>query len=209
MENRKFTTNYENRTVPEIRRLTDFPQVEILYKSRLKQDFARNELKPLSSMRRLWEKGAYDCYGLFDGDELLGYAFLVRLGKNCLLDYFAIADGCRNRGFGSVFLRRLTACLSDTDCTIVEVEDPDKAPEEAARVLRERRLQFYLRCGYLKTDLTSVVFGADYRILEAPAAAPHTAEELRSVYTELYRNIFPPLFFRTQFRASSELAEKS
>ena len=47
------------------RRLTDFTQVEMLYKTRLKKDFARNELKPLSSMRRFWEKDAYVCYGLF------------------------------------------------------------------------------------------------------------------------------------------------
>ena len=31
------------------RRLTDFAQVETLYKTRLKKDFARNELKPLIS----------------------------------------------------------------------------------------------------------------------------------------------------------------
>ena len=52
------------------RRLTEFAQVETLYKTRLKKDFARNERKPLSSMRRAWERDAYDCYGLFDGEEI-------------------------------------------------------------------------------------------------------------------------------------------
>ena len=202
MENTKFTTTCSARSAPVVRRLTDFSQVEMLYKTRLKKDFARNEIKPLSAMRRLWEKDAYDCYGLFDGDEILGYAFIVRMGKNCLGDYIAIADGCRGQGLGTVFLRRLTDCLADADCVIGEVEDPAKAPNEDARLLRERRLQFYLRSGYLKTELTSVVFGADYLLLEAPVSAPHTTEELRSIYTELYRSIFPPRFFRTQFRVS-------
>ena len=182
--------------------MTDFSQVEMLYKTRLKKDFARNEIKPLSAMRRLWEKDAYDCYGLFGGDEILGYAFIVRIGKNCLADYIAIADGCRGQGLGTVFLSLLTDCLAYADCVIGEVEDPDKAPNEDARLLRERRLQFYLRSGYLKTNLTSVVFGADYLLLEAPVSASHTTEELRSIYTGLYCSIFPTRFFRTQFRVS-------
>lgn len=182
------------------RRLTDFAQVEMLYKTRLKKDFARNELKPLSSMRRFWEKDAYVCYGLFDGDDILGYAFFVCLGKNYLFDYFGIAEGHRDQGLGSFFLRQLAQCFAEADCVIGEVEDPDKAPDEETRALRERRLQFYQRSGYIKTKLTSVVFGADYRILEIPVSASHTTEELRSIYTELYQNIFPPLIFLTQFR---------
>ena len=37
-----------------IRRLTDFAQVEALYQTRLKKDFARKELRPLASLRRSW-----------------------------------------------------------------------------------------------------------------------------------------------------------
>ena len=187
-------------TAPVIRRLTDFDLVEKLYKTRLRKDFARNELKPLSSMRRFWEKDSYICYGLFDKEDILGYAFFVRLGKNYLFDYLGIAEGRRSRGLGSDFLHQLAVCFAEADCVIGEVEDPDKAPDEDTRALRERRLQFYQRNGYIKTDLTSVVFGADYRILEVPVTVSHTTEELRSIYTELYRNIFPPLFFRTQFK---------
>lgn len=185
---------------PAVLRLRDFSQVERLYQTRLKKDFARNERKPLSSMRRSWEKEAYDCYGLFDGKELLGYAFFVRLGRNCLLDYFAIAEEHRNEGLGTIFLRQLADRLADADCVLVEVEDPDRAPDEERRQLQERRLQFYLRSGYRETELRSRVFGADYRILELPAAKPQGAEELRRIYAELYRSFLPALFYRTQFR---------
>lgn len=41
------------------------------------------------------------------------------------------------------------------------------------KVHRHADDQFYLRNGYLKTGLTSVVFGADDRILEVPVGAPH------------------------------------
>ena len=181
------------------RRLTAFSQIEALYRQRLKKDFARNELRPLSSLRRSWKENAYDCYGLFDGDELLGYAFFVRLGNSYLFDYLGIAEEHRDEGLGSIFLRQLADRLAAADCVVGEVEDPDKAADAESRRQRERRLQFYLRSGYRKTDLTSCVFGADYRILEVPTGMPHTVEQLREVYTRLYQSILPGIFFRTQF----------
>lgn len=184
----------------QTQRLTDFAQVEKLYHTRMKKDFARNELKPLAGMKRSWEKNAYDCYGLFEGDEILGYAFFVRQGENYLFDYLAIAEGHRGEGLGSVFLRQLAERLRGADCVVGEVEDPDKARDEETRIERERRLQFYLRNGYLKTDLTARVFGVDYRLLEVPTAVSHTADEIRRIYTELYREILPAFFFKTQFR---------
>jgi hypothetical protein len=66
-------------------------------------------------MRRFWERGAYDCYGLFDGEEILGYAFFVRLGNNYLFDYLAIAEEHRDEGPGTLFLRQLAHCLQDAD----------------------------------------------------------------------------------------------
>lgn len=183
-----------------VRRLADFAEVERLYRERLKKDFARNELRPLANLRRSWEKDAYDCYSLVDGDEILGYAFFARLGNNFLFDYFAVAEGHRDEGLGSLFLRCLAAHLRDADCVVVEVEDPDRAKEAAEREIRERRLQFYLRAGYRKTGLTSVLFGAEYRILEVPAKRAHTTDELREIYTALCRSVLSPVAFRTQFR---------
>lgn len=183
----------------ETRRLTDFAQIKMLYHSRLKKDFVRNELKPLASMKRSWKKGTYDCYGLFEGTEIQGYAFYVRLGKDYLLDYLAITDAHRGQGLGSVFLRQLADCMVDADCIIVEVEDPDRAPDEESRMLRERRLRFYLRNEYLMTGVTSSVFGVSYRLLEFSAMGPHSTEKLRAVYSEIYRDALPAVFFRTQF----------
>ena len=184
----------------QIQRLTDFSQVEMLYHTRLKKDFPRSELKPLSGMRRSWEKEAYDCYTLVDGGDILGYAFFARLGENYLFDYLAIAEEHRDEGLGSIFLGQLAHCLRGAECVVGEVEDPDKAGDEETRTIRERRMQFYLRAGYRRTELTSVVFGVAYRILEVPTGRDHSTEELREIYTELYRSILPGVFFRTQFQ---------
>lgn len=184
------------------RRLTEFAEVEALYEERLKRDFARNELKPLSAIRNMWERDAYDCYGLFDGDAILGYAFFARLGRSLLFDYFAIAEGRRDEGLGSVFLQKLADCFENADLVIGEVEAPDSARDAETRALRERRLAFYLRNGCRETEVRASVFGVDYRLLVSPASKARTAAELREIYTELYRNILPRFFFRMQFRVS-------
>ncbi|MBO5556923.1 MAG: GNAT family N-acetyltransferase [Oscillospiraceae bacterium] len=190
----------EERHMLTMRRLTAFSQVEALYHARLKKDFSRNERRPLATIRRSWERDAYDAYVLLDGEEILGYAFLVRLGNNYLFDYLAIAEEHRDEGLGSLFLSRLIDCLKDADCVVGEVEDPAKAEDADSRAQRERRLQFYLRIGCRETELTANVYGVDYRILELPREKPFTTNELREIYTALYRSIFSPRIFRTQFR---------
>jgi hypothetical protein len=188
----------------QTRRITDFSVIEALYRNRLKRDFARNERKPLAAIRRMWDGDAYDCYGLFSAEALLGYAFFVRIGRNYLFDYLAIEAGRRDEGLGSVFLRQLAACLTEADCVVGEVEDPDKAETPEERALRERRLAFYVRAGYRRTALASRVFGADYRILEVPVGRDHSAEELLAVYAGLYQSILPAPFLKTQFRVRIE-----
>ena len=185
----------------ETQQIMDFSTVEHIYKTQMKHDFTPNELKPLSVLLRDWNRNAYECYVLREEEEVLGYAFFVREGSNCLFDYFAIEKHHRNRGLGSFFLKQLADCFRDAECIVVEVEDPDKANRKEEKMLRERRLQFYLRSGYRKTDVTSKVFGADYRILEIPTGEEHTAKDLIKIYADLYRSTLPEQIFRTQFEA--------
>ena len=185
------------------RKLTDFAIVEQIYNTHMQKDFPVDEIKPLDMIRQLWNMDVYECYTLSDEDAILGYAFFVRRERDYLLDYLAIAEEHRNEGLGTLFLRQLKDCIQGADCIVVEVEDPDRAKNEQDRTLRERRLQFYLRSGYLPSELTARVFGVDFRIIEAPAAAEHTAEELRTVYTELYRSMLPAALFLTQFQVKS------
>lgn len=170
------------------KKLTEFNQIEMLYNTRLKKDFPKDELRPLDSFKNLWDKEAYECYGLVDGEGILGYAFFVHLSGNYLLDYFAIDSDHRDEGLGSLFLHQLSEILS-ANCIICEVEHPNSA--EAIR-----RIQFYLRNRYKKTGLESTVLGVNYHIL---AATENTTEELRAIYTELYHIILPEEMFRTGF----------
>ncbi|MBQ9031298.1 MAG: GNAT family N-acetyltransferase [Parasporobacterium sp.] len=181
--------------------LTEYETIRQIYNTYMKQDFPASELKPLAMIRKARKQGRYDCYGMYEGDVLAGYAFFVKLpavGKfHYLLDYLAVVDGNRNRGYGSQLLEQLANLISDASSMIAEVEDPDYAPDRKEKLERERRLRVYLRNGYRETGVTARVFGVDYLLLEVFATGPHPDEEIRGIYSEIYKGMVPAPMYQT------------
>jgi len=170
-----------------IRKLTEQAEIARIYDEKMKQDFPPNELKPFSSILRAWEGRKYYCYVLETDVEILGYAYFARNGCSYLLDYLAIAGEHRDQGLGTVFLSQLADCFQATDCILVEAEDPDAAQNQQNAELRERRLNFYRKCGYRLTDVKTSVFGADYR-RERRTPRKKQRKSMRK-YTEQYCRI--------------------
>ena len=93
------------------------------------------------------DAGKYECYALTE-NELLGYAFFVKLERDYLLDYLAIVRGKRDLGLGSVFLEKLFHQLKDADSMIVEVEAYVGPGDKGAHSYGNRR-----------TDRTEIQYG--------------------------------------------------
>ena len=142
-----------------VRRLDRFSQVEEIYASRMPQDFDPDEIRPLFSLRKSWERKEYICYGLSGSAGLVAYAFFVHRGRHLLLDYLAVSETHRGEGLGSAFLKELSDRIPDAECVLVEAQDPNAAQEEGERSLRQRRIGFYLRSGFYDTGLRSRVLG--------------------------------------------------
>ena len=188
-----------------IKRASDLSEIERIYYSYMTRDFTPDELKPMISINKAWERRAYEALLLLKEDIVLGYAFFVRLNRDYLLDYFAIAEDFRNMGLGTVFLKQFSDFISDADCIAAEIEDPECAENEKDKEMRDKRLLFYLRSGYRETGVKSKVFGVDYCILEAPNAREHSQTGIRSIYTALYQSILPEPFFRFKFQIRETL----
>ena len=176
-------------------------QVRRLYGERLTADFPPEELKPLSAIETALSGGRYACWGAADGDEILAYAFFVKNGAWALLDYYAVRRDLRCRGVGSRFLRRLSEeVLEGYDTVLLETDEPDAAPDEGEREIRERRLRFYLRNGLTETGVRAAAWGVLFRILALPVGETPTAGKTREVYAALYRSVMPEALFYEKIR---------
>ncbi len=174
-------------------------QIRALYEGRLREDFPPAEIKPLSAIERALSRGEYICWGAIAGEEILAYAFFIRLKGIALFDYLAVKKEVRGTGVGSAFLQALMAGhLSGMDAVLLEVDDPACAEDEAERNVRDRRLAFYLRNGLADTAVTAVVYGVQFRILALPVGLCPSPDDTRRMYADLYRAVMPPKIFASK-----------
>ena len=109
-------------------RLPSPEQLRTVYDRDLKEAFPAAELKPLRNIEKSWAEGWYKPYCLFDGDNIVGEAFLW-LGHPgwALLDYLCVSSIRRNGGVGASILEKLREREADT-VIFGESEAPEDAP---------------------------------------------------------------------------------
>ena len=117
-------------------RLPTPEQLQTVYDRDLKTSFPAAELKPLRNIEKSWDEGWYRPYCLFDGDNIVGEAFLW-LGHPgwALLDYLCVSNARRNGGLGAVLLQKLRERESGT-VIFGESEAPEDAPDAAMAARR-------------------------------------------------------------------------
>ena len=153
-------------------RLLTARQLRQVYRERVRSDFPPSERRPLASMERLRAAGVYDTWGMYEGEELLAYAFLWRSEAYgvALLDYLAVCREGRGRGTGTLALSLLQARYGGCSLLVeAEAQEEGVPPEENA--LRARRLSFYERSGFRRLDYQTRIFGVQYAMLVWPEEA--------------------------------------
>ena len=175
-------------------------QITEIYNTKMIYDFPPMELKPLPRILDAYDKNLYECYALLkdsdSSDEILGYAFFVKMDNHYLFDYFAVTKDKRNGGLGSTFLGLLRQKFADSDSVIGEVEDPDYAENDEARDLQTRRLNFYLRNGYINTGIKVLMFGVDYIVLEMDLGKNHDSDTIARLYEAHYKAMLPEEIYK-------------
>jgi hypothetical protein len=153
----------------QIRELT-IGQTRLIYEKYMCDDFTADEMKPFNVIEKLMEQKVYICCGLYDDENLKAYACLFSKDKNSciLIDYYAVISLNRGQGYGSIFLRLLRKKFYEYKGCIAEVEKVDTAYNEQERKIRERRVNFYLRNGMQKTEISSRLFDSEFQIMYMP-----------------------------------------
>ena len=180
-------------------------QLRMVFQRDLLSAFPEAELKPLAAMERLWAEGWYKPYCLFDGEEIVGAAFLW-LGHPgwSIVDYLCVSASRRNDGLGAEIIRMLQELEPET-VFFGEVEAPEHAPDpEMAR----RRLGFYARCGLRTAFYDTAIFGVHYKTLYF-CKGQVDEQRLMAEHDFIYRNTFAPEKFRKYVRIPYQGGELS
>ena len=170
-------------------------QVEKLFRERLVFDFPKDEVKPLDIILEAMDKGIYECLGLMDENDIIGYVFLVKKDKDYLIDYLAVYPDKRNSGIGSKMLKLLAEYYMDVDNIILEIEDPDRAENPEEKELQIRRRVFYLRNNCKDTGLRIDCFGVPFQILIVKGNRSEDLEYLKELYVSFYKMVLPENIF--------------
>lgn len=126
--------------------------LEDWYVRELSEAFPPNERKPLPDIEALIAAGRYEVWGLFEGDSLLGYAtlWMEPTDKSCiLLDYLGVTAERRSGGLGGQIVKMLARQLEGKSLLLIEAECPVEGDDPAENAIRQRRLAFYERCGFV------------------------------------------------------------
>jgi len=174
-------------------KLLSMEQIDKIYEERMLMDFPCDELKPLGMIKKLVLDGRYDCYGLFENDEMIGYTFLNRLDgrQDYLIDYLATFPNRRNGGLGAIMINLLREKLSTADSIIGEVENPKYANDESSKELQSRRFNFYLRNGFTDTNVRARCFGVPFIIIELGNKMSNSENEIKEIYKCHYKAMLP------------------
>lgn len=194
----------QKRTQPayEIRML-ELAEIEDIYEHPAQRHFPENELKPLKSIRRMYTEGCYQGLGMYvrgeTGEELAAYALFVTTKEQdaLLLDYYAVLEGRRNSGTGSLFLQRMKELFRDRNGILLETEDIELAANEEERQTRTRRNAFYRRNGVKETQLRVSYCGADYQIFYMPICRDADETQIRWELEKVYRVMFQEKYEET------------
>lgn len=181
----------------ELRQLTA-QELKQLHKRVLHKAFPPNELKPYSVMATHLREHSYDTLALCDGGQDVSWALFWHSPKCVLLDYLVTAEDRRGQGLGAELLRRTAQHYLPQRPILVEVEAPT-AQDAQERKLQQRRLNFYLRLGFVETGIEVLLYGVHYRILILGEGTG-----LKEAYLELYRSGTSPSFMKRFLKVLKE-----
>ncbi|MDE6388577.1 MAG: 2-amino-4-hydroxy-6-hydroxymethyldihydropteridine diphosphokinase [Lachnospiraceae bacterium] len=211
----------EKRSVPKIyAKKVSLETAHEIYKTYMKTDFPPEEIKPFAVIEKMWKQDSYYVYAFYEDkaedlderaddsqDVLCAYAFLLADNKKrtLLLDYFAVCEDRRGEGYGSRALLLLREACADWNALLVEVEN-DELPdiEEETRHIRRRRIAFYTEAGCRMTDVRSLLWDVNYRIMVMPLMDEHAEECIVEKLCALYGGMYNKRELQKHFAILSE-----
>ena len=175
-------------------------EIRCLYEKSLSRDFPASELKSLSSILTLYQRGVYQVIAAYLQGQFVAYALLYCPcdEQMALLDYLAVEPQFRNRGIGTAFLSHLRAHYAATaQVLLIECERPKAAPDEAEA---RKRIRFYTKAGAVLTNVRIWLFDVEYSIMVLACQQDIPQCDWAAKMLKLYRQMLPRDLFEHNVR---------
>ena len=155
----------------------DWRNISKLYK----KAFPLIERKPLSLIRSTHKKNKADVWLIEEENEFKGFAITMNSHDLVMLDYFAVAEDARGKGYGSSCLKWLQEQYKDYRF-FLEIESIYiKAKNMKQRIGRKA---FYERNGMKEVGVVAKVFGVE--LVSMGYCCKLNFEEYKKLYTDCY-----------------------
>lgn len=146
-----------------------------------RQSFPSAERKPFGVIRNMQRQGKTDVWYFGKDGRFAGFASTINSEKLILLDYFAVARSFRGQGLGTAALMQLQNVYGRQGL-FVEIERV--CPDASNPHQRQKRKDFYLRCGMQELDVQAEVFGVEMELLGSRCTM--TDQRYRDFYRDHY-----------------------
>lgn len=126
---------------------------EIIYPEYIKI-FPKEERKELKTIEQNYDKKITKLIKICEYNQFIGF-FIINTIKNSQyvqLDYFAILEKYRNKGYGTKAIQLLKKQMETYDGIFVEIEKLGLGKDKQDNLLRERRAKFYENLGFEKLN---------------------------------------------------------
>lgn len=151
------------------------------------KSFPEEELKPFSLLIEKSREGLGEMLCIEEDGEFKGHALMALYKDLALLDYFAICEDKRGCGIGGKVLALLQERYADKRF-LLEAETLSVPCDNKKQ--RQRRMNFYHRCGMVEDGMLVEVRGVAMDVLVPKEKV--SFEE----YCDLYRNVFGEEIYR-------------
>ncbi len=134
---------------------SEFKKVKKLYK----EAFPRRERMKFRVLQKSAVSPLVEWLAYYDGEELVGFTYLVSDGALAYLFYFAVCSSKRSLGYGGKILSDLKA-RRNGETLVLDIEacgEPAKNSEQ-----RLRRRAFYMRNGFTPAGFEATYRGVRY-----------------------------------------------
>lgn len=152
-------------------------QIEALYL----RAFPKEERKPFQIICQKSREGVTDILSIEEDGRFLGLAITINYEDKVLLDYFAMDDENRGKGYGSTALNALTKHYEGLRM-IIEIETTAQDADNLEERLRRKR--FYHKNGITDLGFMADLFGVRMEILSNGTSV--TFDEYLELYVKTY-----------------------